>query len=103
MKKQPELDVFLRHDIEEAFKGKIWVYVPVVNKYGCGLGIAVANEPGYSPVPKFNSKDFSIAQNVADRLNAERGFDVDISWEIIASTMQKPLDPQKCIQSKRED
>ena len=90
MSQHPDLDQFLKMDIEEAFKSKMWVYVPVVNKHGSALGIAVAKEYGYSPVPKFIASDYDEAQDLADRLNTERGFTPEQSLIIQALSMRKP-------------
>lgn len=54
-----------------------------------GLGIAVANEAGYTPIPlawaRFES--FEAAQEDADRINKALGLDADRAFAIIASTM----------------
>ena len=79
--------------IEEMLKGKLWAYVSALTEHGHGLGIAVANEPGYHPIPVFwalaeYGPDASKAMgDHADELNAERGMDHDTAFRIIASTM----------------
>lgn len=54
-----------------------------------GLGVAVANEPGYNPVSlhwaRFPSYD--DAEEEADRLNRALGLDIDAAFRIVASTM----------------
>lgn len=38
-------------ELEAAFAGELWAFVPVIRGSFICLGIAVANEAGYCPVP----------------------------------------------------
>ena len=73
-------------------EGKVWAFVPVIgHNYPAALGIAVANEPGYYPIPEFwcygDCWD-QMAQH-ADQLNAAEGKDRKSAAVIVASTMRK--------------
>lgn len=83
------MDAILKQDIEESFRGKLWTYTPAIHQNGIGLGVAVANEPGYTPVPlsKYSADRWDDAQKKADELNAERGQDRGAITNIIASSM----------------
>jgi len=76
-------------DADEAFSGKLWAYVPVTTEHGCALGVAVANERGYSPISAFyfHVKTYTEAEAEADRLNTRRKMSEDAAWQVIASTM----------------
>ncbi len=54
-----------------------------------GLGVAVANERGYNPVPAgwAISEDMAKAREEAERLNELLGHSKETSFQIIASTM----------------
>lgn len=76
--------------IERKFRGKFWAYVPVMAKgYGWALGIAVANEAGYSPVPAFfcNAERREEMVEFAEKLNAARGIDPETEMRIVCSSM----------------
>ena len=83
------MDAITKIDVADAFRGKLWAYTAIVDKDGYGLGIAVANEAGYSPVPKFFTqlKSYKDAVAMADSLNTERGLDKRTSIEITCSSM----------------
>ncbi len=76
-------------DIEEAFKGKLWAYVAVIQPNGIGLGVAVANEKGYCPVPlgRYIVPRLDQAEAEAERLNEGRGMCEDEALLIVTSTM----------------
>jgi len=84
-----QLGIDMQIDIEAAFAPKLWCYVPVMDANGCSLGIAVANEAGYSPAPptRYCVTNFEDAQAEADRLNSLRGMDTDTTFRIIASSI----------------
>lgn len=74
--------------------GKVWAFVPVFSQHSSkdiGLGIAVANEPGYNPIPLTwcHGDDYDEMQNHARELNAEAGLSVDAEARIICSTMRR--------------
>lgn len=78
--------------IEEKMGTRIWAYAPVIQPGGAGLGVAIANEPGYSPVPRgwFAAETYQVACDKADELNQMRGIDKHGALQIVASTM-KPI------------
>lgn len=85
------MDILDKQDVEEAFRGKLWTYVAVINR-NHALGIAVANERGYSPVPyHFTSKhcgdDYTSRKELAKKLNLERGQSENEALNIIASSI----------------
>jgi len=87
-----QLDELDRHDIADAFKGKLYAFTPVITKHGAGLGVAVANEQGYSPVPfhMANSPYYNDMQTLANQLNTSMlGLDENTAWEIVCSTMRR--------------
>jgi len=87
MKRQ--LGVDMQIDIEAAFAPKLWAFVAVVTSDGCALGVAVANERGYSPVPltRYCVSDYNDAEAEADRLNAARGMSEDMVMRITMSSI----------------
>lgn len=79
--------------LDTAFLGKIWAFVPVVGEnFGARLGVAVANENGYSPVPEHwcNADTWQEMSDHADELNAAMGLDPMTAVNIVASTMTGP-------------
>lgn len=85
MKKQLGIDV--QHDCADAFGGKLWTFVAISDGT---LGVAVANEKGYSPVPAFHYKvdRYDEAEAEADRLNeAMHGQTHRASSDIVLTTM----------------
>lgn len=87
--KQLSNEAIFEMDIEEKFAGKLWAYVPVIgDKFEARLGIAVANEAGYCPVPEFWANgSYSEMSAEADRLNEARGMAKDEAFNIIISSM----------------
>ena len=81
------LPIEIQHDIDQAFAGKVWAYVPVVTKHGSGLGVAVANEKGYCPVPWAHSERYDEIEAYSIELNASRGLSELQALDIIGSTM----------------
>lgn len=80
-------------ELEALFAGKLWAYVAVIPPKGPGaaLGIAVANEAGYHPIP-LNwcwGDNYLDMEKHADELNNERGMSVHEAASIIASSMSK--------------
>jgi hypothetical protein len=40
--------------LDDIVRNKVWAFVAVVGKhYGARLGVAIANEQGYNPIPEF--------------------------------------------------
>jgi len=75
-------------EIEAKFAGKLWAYVPRMAEYDCGLGIAIANEPGYCPIPQFWASGSYVEMDAeADRLNLARGQSVEESLRIVVSSI----------------
>ena len=86
---QKQLGPDIQVDVAAAFAGKLWAYVAVTAEHGSALGVAVANEPGYCPVPSFHYcvADYSLADSEAQRLNRSRGISRDQEIEIVCSSM----------------
>ncbi len=80
--------------LDEIGKGKVWAFVPVLGeRHEAALGIAVANEPGYHPLPEFWAHgSYDEMSEHADELNAAEGKSVEESMRIICSTM-RPVKP----------
>ena len=76
--------------LDEIVTGKVWAFVAVTGEnYGARLGVAFANEPGYTPIPEFwaNADRHDEMQAHADELNAAEGLDKLAAAKIICSTM----------------
>ena len=75
--------------IEDNFAGKLFAFTAVSGPYGFQLGIAVANEAGYSPVPGFfcHSDSFDEMSDHADELNRARGLSDREAAKIVCSSM----------------
>ena len=91
-KLSPEIP--LEHDYEGRFKDKLWCYAAVIlhdtiEDDRWGLGIAVADEPGYHPISGLyaHASTFEEAMDHADDLNLERSIPRMQGAMIIASTM----------------
>ncbi len=80
---------FIDQTAAGAFRGKAYAFIPVVAVDGPGfeLGIAVANEPGYSPIKGKSFPDWDTASEWADGLNQHLGLTADQTWAIVCSTM----------------
>jgi hypothetical protein len=87
---QRQLGVDIQGDVARAFAGKLWCYVAVTTHGGSALGVAVANEKGYSPVPTFHYlvRNHNHAEAEADRLNELRGTSKDAAMDIVLSSMR---------------
>lgn len=76
--------------VKSVTQNRVWAYVAVLGEhYPARLGIAIANEPGYNPVPEFwcHADTLDEMQAHADQLNAELGLDRKAAVSIIVSTM----------------
>jgi hypothetical protein len=71
------------------FAGKAYAFVAVVNK-GYKLGVAVANESGYSPIEGKTFDNYGEAKQWASELNDHIGLSRDAALDIIGSTMFGP-------------
>jgi hypothetical protein len=91
------LSNYQRAEIEAKFADKPWAYAAVTGRvYDWRLGIAAANEQGYSPVPEHwcNAAGYDLLHDYVDELNRGRGLDVDEATRIVASTMGgRPYQP----------
>lgn len=80
----------LEAGVDEIMAGKLFAFVAVVGKnYPWRLGLAVANERGYNPVPEFwaHGDDMDAFHAHADELNEAMGLGKDAALRIIASSM----------------
>jgi hypothetical protein len=80
--------------LDEIVKGKFYAFTAVVNHDKNGppfvLGVAIANEPGYYPIPSFwaYSDDYSELSRHADDLNREIGVDEKAAARVVCSSMR---------------
>lgn len=78
--------------IIEMMAGKAYAYVGVMSGDTYGLGLAVANEAGYNPIPLHwaQAENFDAANEMADELNRELlGLNEIAASRIVCSTMFK--------------
>lgn len=84
------MDAINKQDIVEAFRSKLWTYTPALRK-DCKIGVSVANEAGFTPVPYHMTNDcgdtYSAQRVYCDKLNSERGHSVGESLNIVASSI----------------
>lgn len=73
----------LKADVAQAFKGKVYALVPVTSRHGAMIGVAVANEQGYSPLYATDGLMYT------DAANKELGLGIEQAARIVASTMFK--------------
>lgn len=75
--------------LDSVVRDKVWAFVPVISEHGAGLGVAVANESGYRPIPlhwaRADTYDEMAAH--ADALNEAEGLTLDTAARIVVSTM----------------
>lgn len=76
-------------DLDAKMAGKVYAFTPVVREGYIGLGIAVANESGYLPVPQFfcYADRWDEMSAHADELNRALGLDDRSAARVVASTM----------------
>lgn len=80
-------------NIDEMLAGKVWAFTSVIAHDGIGLGAAVANEPGYYPIPlsfafvEFGQDAYDEMSAHADELNEAMGLDEEAAMKIVASSM----------------
>lgn len=68
------------------FHDKVYCFTRVYHEGAWRIGVAVANEDGYHPVPKKFTTE-AEARDWAERLNKHIGVEDDHAVDIIASTM----------------
>ena len=72
------------------FQGKVYAFAAIVDANGYGLGVAVANENGYSPIQGKTFNNYDEAKRWARELNAHIGLSQDEALDIVGSTMRGP-------------
>jgi adenine/guanine phosphoribosyltransferase-like PRPP-binding protein len=83
-----DIPIDTQHDIAQAFANQVWAFVVVSHYGGCALGIAVANEQGYCPVPHTHHKSWPELQAFADQLNQAQGLTSELATQIALSTIK---------------
>jgi hypothetical protein len=76
--------------LDAAVAGKVWCFVNVNGeRYAARLGVAVANEPGYIPIPEHwaHADTYDEMDRHAEALNIAEGIDVRTAALIVISTM----------------
>jgi hypothetical protein len=76
--------------LDEVVKNKIWAFVAVTGEnYGARLGIAIANQRGYTPIPEHwaHADSHDVMQQHADDLNEKEGLTRLQAVQIVCSTM----------------
>jgi hypothetical protein len=77
----------LDQKIAGAFQDVQYAYVPCTLADGFGVGIAVANENGYSPVTGFWFSSYNTAATFCDGMNKHIGLPMDHANSIVCSSM----------------
>ena len=75
----------------ELSEGKLAALVAVIQPEGIGLGLAIANDPGYYPIPRYwcRGNDWSQMKEHADNMNLTLlKLDAEQACKIVASTMR---------------
>lgn len=86
-----KIDQFNLGEVKRMFLGHVWCFVAVTSKnVGCALGVAVANERGYCPLPVHwsHSDNWFDMEEYVDELNRDLGWTEDQSMDIVASTIR---------------
>ena len=74
--------------IQQKFAGKLMAFTAVINGPDAGLGIACANEAGYSPVPLMAfSGSYEEAEVEAGRINDLLGLSENQVLDIVSSSV----------------
>jgi hypothetical protein len=76
--------------LDEVVKGKCWAFTCVLGEhYNFRLGVAIANEPGYYPVPEFwcHGDSYDEMHRHVDELNDKEGLTQDEAARIMCSSM----------------
>lgn len=86
----PQLSKHVIGDVKTDFMSKSYAFTPVLRGSCWGLGVAIANEPGFSPISltHFASRDHNSAATEAERLNlAELDMPENVAFTIVASSI----------------
>lgn len=76
--------------LDPIIAGKAWAFTAVVGDHcAARLGVAIANEAGYVPIPETwcNADDYDAMEAHAEALNAAEGLDPKTAALIVVSTM----------------
>lgn len=79
--------------LDDIVRGKVFAFTPIVGKAERGaaatLGVAVANEPGYLPIPTTwcHADSYAEMRAHANELNKAAGLDEESAARIVCSTM----------------
>jgi hypothetical protein len=82
--------------LDNIVKGKVWAFVAVVgHATPARLGVAIANERGYNPIPETwcHADDYEEMERHADELNEAEGISVKVATDIVASSMVRQFMP----------
>jgi hypothetical protein len=88
------LSVWNFTEIKETCRGRVVALVPVMEADRWKLGVAVANEPGYSPLPlswcniAMGPDAYDRISDYADIMNRRLGLTGRQAMQIVASTMR---------------
>lgn len=77
-------------ELDAKWAGSLWAFTVVLKGSFVGLGIATANEAGYTPVPlqRCHGDDYHAMVAHADELNqAWLGLDKDAALRVVCSSM----------------
>jgi hypothetical protein len=74
-----------------AFRGKAYAFVAVTTEDGYQLGVAVEDEPGYSPIDGKTFSEHAEAKQWASGLNRHIGLSPERTVAIVMTTMRRPL------------
>ncbi len=80
--------------LEGRFECGLDTFVAVPGEaHASALGVAIADEPGYHPIPDVwcHADNRAEMRAHADTLNAERGLDQLAAVRIVASSMRRPF------------
>ena len=79
-----------------SFPDDPYAFIAVIGDGGWQLGVAVANQRGYNPIPGKTFKDQDEAKEWAEGLNKHIGVSADVAAHIIISTMGgRHFDPRR--------
>jgi hypothetical protein len=76
--------------LDDVVKDRVWAFTAVLGaNYPARLGIAIANERGYYPVPEFwcHGDDLHEMYDHADELNRAEGLSHDEAARIVCSSI----------------
>lgn len=83
------LNEWMLEEIRRTWASKVWCFSAVMQDGAYGLGIAIANTPGYVPLPLSEACSESYEQmwKHANHLNDRLGWPQAYTMRIIGSTM----------------